>query len=617
MNDNEDFVYDEGLDEYEEEPSHEEVTEVAEVLSSQMTRLSMLEGTHIKPYVGNDQSPDKGWEEYETLPAATEAPSTSSLSKTDVELPRSKPNSSKKRHTKHWEAMDILLNKFTSKANELAKDDRCQNEEAVANAKAMGVKVRDFAMTSASKSSDAIATNTTHVQRSQRLRMFPARAKAAEFLYMRYLLKHGVYDFFNICTAADDLDRLYTCGFVKADDLDHPFLRALLAHGIYRRSLRTSAQPTSTGKLLPALGPWTIPVDARRPSQRTMKQYIADCEARRTNPKHMNHDYLVASVKRSTIIKHYIDKHAERDAADIQIDDSDGALVDVEEDETFVRPEVAFAKKDESSKPVEGSAPVNSQSSPAPAAVEVTQLTGLTPSKTVDRLPTPVRGRSTSPCSGPEAKGRKRSRSPSCGTDDKVSSRRVRFSSNITFLVREAESTSSDEESAANTATSEANGHQEAQEQEPDVSSSPSNSLKHARDEEEREQGTPRITSFWPTKKLKAGALAIKPRESRASPTAISAFSHTRPLRPLPRTQPKAERTRGSFRGKREDLLTKDSTETFRTSMSSPMRLGRDALSKAASEPSMFTLGLGRAFEFRFTVPRCLSGVSHPTALLA
>ena len=132
-----------------------------------------------------------------------------------------------------------------------------------------GVKTRDFIMTfnpQDKRSQDSSPCTSITV--------FQAREKALTYKYHRSLWFNERYGMPNAKLLPEDVDRLFTCGYISEDELDFPLGRTMLAHGVLRREARRNGLPSETGKILPPRGYWTIPADSTVPDEDEIRRYI-------------------------------------------------------------------------------------------------------------------------------------------------------------------------------------------------------------------------------------------------------------------------------------------------------------------------------------------------------
>lgn len=95
--------------------------------------------------------------------------------------------------------------------------------------------------------------------------VFQTREKVIQFKYVRHLWKKGEFALPNISFTCEDVDRLYTCGYLSLAEFDFPLGCTMLAHGVLRRHQRCKGQPTVLGETLPPPAFWTISADSRLP----------------------------------------------------------------------------------------------------------------------------------------------------------------------------------------------------------------------------------------------------------------------------------------------------------------------------------------------------------------
>ncbi|THH07958.1 hypothetical protein EW145_g3025 [Phellinidium pouzarii] len=96
--------------------------------------------------------------------------------------------------------------------------------------------------------------------------VFDAFHKALVYFSMRLLFRKGIFDipFSNMLTA-EDVDRLYTIGYIK-NKVDFVIGRNMLAHGALQRYCRQNGKAMSGGKVPAPRRCWTISAKSKRPT---------------------------------------------------------------------------------------------------------------------------------------------------------------------------------------------------------------------------------------------------------------------------------------------------------------------------------------------------------------
>lgn len=167
------------------------------------------------------------------------------------------------RTAEHEELNEIfdysLLNHITKDA-----EDKRSNDTALANAMANGIKVRSFG-------------GQVHPQ----VEIFNAHECAMHFHYIRFVHHRGICDAPALELDPEDVDRLYTCGFISDEELDFPLGSAMLGVGVYKRIARQTGQSLFDGSFLPARGSWTVAKDTRPPTSDIVGDFMFMEEARR------------------------------------------------------------------------------------------------------------------------------------------------------------------------------------------------------------------------------------------------------------------------------------------------------------------------------------------------
>ena len=98
--------------------------------------------------------------------------------------------------------------------------DEAANDEAVANALASGVRVRDY------------GTRPSSLEPHEPIpEIFRARDKALIFHHMRWLYSHGVFDTPHVSLTVEDVDRLHTA--VKCQYLSVRYSRTSITKSPY------------------------------------------------------------------------------------------------------------------------------------------------------------------------------------------------------------------------------------------------------------------------------------------------------------------------------------------------------------------------------------------------
>lgn len=165
--------------------------------------------------------------------------------------------------------LDIMLENMLQMKH-IPVPDEAGNDKAIANAVAHGVKIRDFGVMKNMNTKNK-ATPSNGLDGIPEI--FRAHEKALLFHYMRWLFSRNIFDIPHVSLTVEDVDRLFTLGFITRD-CNFTLGRAMLAHGAYRRALRGTGKPTYYGKILPERGAWTVAASARPPTQMEIDWFI-------------------------------------------------------------------------------------------------------------------------------------------------------------------------------------------------------------------------------------------------------------------------------------------------------------------------------------------------------
>lgn len=111
------------------------------------------------------------------------------------------------------------------------------------------------------------------------IRVFDAQRRSVEFHYLRFCHKVGVFDGPISDLLPEDVDRLFTCGFLEEEDFDFDLGRVMLALGAYKRVARLTGQAilNDTANLPPA-PQWTIDPKDFKPTAKDILEFVAGFE---------------------------------------------------------------------------------------------------------------------------------------------------------------------------------------------------------------------------------------------------------------------------------------------------------------------------------------------------
>ncbi|THH06113.1 hypothetical protein EW145_g4306 [Phellinidium pouzarii] len=156
--------------------------------------------------------------------------------------------------------------------------DNTGNANAMATAKAEGIKIRDFSRTL----NNAKLTKMKHNEYTNSAipEIFEARKMALEYHYMRILFHHGIFDLPSSRLTVDAVDRLCTIGYIS-DDSDFVIGRAMLGRGAFRRKYQQTGTPMPDGKVLGPRANWTISKNSVPPTLDEILEFAAEMEEHR------------------------------------------------------------------------------------------------------------------------------------------------------------------------------------------------------------------------------------------------------------------------------------------------------------------------------------------------
>lgn len=137
------------------------------------------------------------------------------------------------------------------------------------------------AMSDAKRNGDGTREIVLPPVQTSHLDVFNASSKYYEFQYLRFVHHQGVFDLPKVSLVPEDIDHLYTCGFLSSTDIDFAVGQCLLGIGAYKRIACQTGQPLFDGKRLPPPRAWTIANDAKRPTLHQLGLYFADVEKKR------------------------------------------------------------------------------------------------------------------------------------------------------------------------------------------------------------------------------------------------------------------------------------------------------------------------------------------------
>ncbi|THH02381.1 hypothetical protein EW145_g6756 [Phellinidium pouzarii] len=123
-------------------------------------------------------------------------------------------------------------------------------------------------------------TKATANTKDSQLEIFDAFHKALLYHYMRFLFSQGIFDLPSSMLTAEDVDRLYTIGYI-ANKVDFVTGRNMLAHGALQRMHRRTDQLMSDGKVLEPRRRWALPANSKPPTQYQIINFSLMMECRR------------------------------------------------------------------------------------------------------------------------------------------------------------------------------------------------------------------------------------------------------------------------------------------------------------------------------------------------
>lgn len=177
---------------------------------------------------------------------------------------------------------------------------------------------------------------------------FKASARYAEYQYMRFCHKVGVFDGPINRLLPEDVDRLFTCGFLTEEDFDFDLGRFMLAYGAYNRVLRQTDQkmPRSEARIqskpLPEPYQWTIDENDRPCSPEDILMYVTMWENIRRDKDDESFDFEYAHDSRPLICNDYIKSRQQSGGRwglkHFRIDDERAEAMIMSRDATFVPP---------------------------------------------------------------------------------------------------------------------------------------------------------------------------------------------------------------------------------------------------------------------------------------
>ncbi|THH09904.1 hypothetical protein EW145_g1692 [Phellinidium pouzarii] len=202
------------------------------------------------------------------------------------------------------------------------------NAQSVANAHMEGVKIRDFATIPINEA--LTEARYREVVNSTVPEVFNARQKALDFYYMRLLFSQGIFDLPSSPLTVEDVDRLYTIGYITKSTANFVTGSTMLGRGAYRRVMRETGLMMYDGKRLAPRGRWTIPVDSACPTPDEVRAFYDVREKYRAIAPEMGcSEYRLPADWRPALsrawINHHRDKYGRFGLKNVGIDDKTAA----------------------------------------------------------------------------------------------------------------------------------------------------------------------------------------------------------------------------------------------------------------------------------------------------